>query len=108
MIFGSAICSISTIAGIAKGLAFLASKATAWSKVTNFICSTFIVATTPSCNTSNQRVALQSRRTNTNCSVEVYLTLGFAATLSGKARIHTFLGFASFVKRTVSVHLAFI
>ena len=108
MIFGSTISSIGTIAWITKGLAFLASKATAWSKVTNFICSTFIVATTSSCNTSNQRVALQTRRTNTNCRVEVYLALGFAATLSGKARIHTFLRFASFVKRTVFVHLAFI
>ena len=83
MIFGSTISSIGTIAWITKGLAFLASKATAWSKVTNLICGTFIVATTPSLNTSNQRVALQTRRAYTNWSVEVHLTLGLAATLSG-------------------------
>ena len=91
MIFGGAICSISTIAWIAKGLAFLASEATAWSKVTNLICGTFIVTTTPSLDTSNQRVALQTRGAYTNWCVEVYLTLGLAATLSGQARIHTFL-----------------
>ena len=91
MVFGSTISPSGTVAWITKGLTFFSSEATAWSKVTNLICGTFIVATTPGLNTSNQRVALQTRGAYTNWSVEVHLALGLDATLSGQARIHTFL-----------------
>ena len=91
MISGSTVSSNSTVAWAAKGLAFLASEATARSKVTDFIGGTFIVAATTCCNTSNQRIALQTRRANTDGSVKVYLAFSLVATLSGQARIHAFL-----------------
>ena len=91
MISGSTVSSNSTVAWAAKGLAFLASEATARSKVTDFIGGTFIIATATSWNASNQWIALQTRRTDTDWSVKVYLAFSPAATLSGQARIHAFL-----------------
>ena len=91
MISGCAVSASVTDARIAKGLTFLASEATARSKVTDFIGGTLVVAATTCCNTSNQRIALQTRRANTDGSVKVYLAFSLVATLSGQARIHTFL-----------------
>ena len=51
---------------------------------------------------------MKPRWTNTDGSVKVYLTLGSGTTNGSQARIHTLLGFASFVQGTVIVYLTFI
>ena len=105
MVSGSTLSSPGTVARVAKGLAFLASVAIARNKVTDFICGTVRVAAASSLNAGNQRVALEPWGTNTDGCVEIYLTLGPAATNSGQTWVYTFLVFASLVKGTVPVNL---
>ena len=107
MIFGSAVCTKSTVARVAKRLTFFPGKATARNIPTFFISGTIIVLAATSLNASHKRIALKSRRTNTNWSVVVNFTKSSRSTLSCQAWINTLLRFASFVQRAVFVYLAF-
>ena len=108
VISGTAFSTLSTVAWSAKGLTFLSGKTTARNKVT-FLCGgTVRIATAACLNTCNKWVSLKPRWTNTDGSVKVYLTLGSGTTNGSQTRVHTLLGFASFVQWTVIVYLTFI
>ena len=106
VVFGSTVSTKSTVARIAKGLAFSPCETTARNKVTFFSGGTISVAAASCLNASQKRIALETRGTDTNGSVEIYFAVGPSATCCGQARINTFLGLASFVKRTISINLA--
>ena len=106
VVFGSTVSTKSTVARIAKGLAFSPCKTTARNKVTFFSGGTISVAAASCLNASQKRIALETRGTDANGSVEIYFTVGPSATCCGQARINTFLGLASFVTRTISINLA--
>ena len=97
MIFGSTVCTKGTVAWIAKGLTFLPGVATARNKTAFLISGTIIVLAATSLNASHKRIALKSRRTNTNWNVVVHFTKCSWSTLSCQTWINTLLRFASFV-----------
>ena len=106
MVSGCTVCTNGTISRITKGLAFSPCKTTARNKVTFLSGGTISVAAASCLNASQKRIALETRGTDANGSVEIYFTVGPSATCCGQARINTFLGLASFVTRTISINLA--
>ena len=76
--------------------------------VTLFIGGTIIIGGTLDLNTGNILIALETRRTIANCSVELHFAECSGATNRSNARVNTLLRHAGFVEWTVIVGKALI